>query len=120
MMDLVTTILTESDTHFNLRLMNADPDMRDELLAMRGGMKKRDAFMKASQGNVVFFETVAERLQKMKEWYPRAYGILNQMLPGLMLWPNDMAPAVLNLADSLVKGCLLPDDQRILALSVGV
>lgn len=119
MMDLVTTILTESDTHFNMRLMDANPDTRDELLAMRNGMKKREAFMQSRHDKVVFFETVAERLQKMEEWYPRAYGILNQMLPGLMLWPNDMAPAVLNLADSLVKGCLLPDDQRILALSVG-
>ena len=118
MMDLVSTIMTESEPHFNLRLIRADPDMREELLAMRAGMKKREAFMQNAQGKIVFFETVSERLKKIEEWYPRAYNILTQMLPCLMLWPDDMAPTALRLADSLVKGCLLPDDQWLLGLSV--
>lgn len=119
MMDLISTILTESDSHFNMRLMGADAEMRDELLAMRDGMKKREAFMQSTQNKTVFFETVSERLQKIKEWYPRAYSILDQMLPCIMLWPDDMAPTALRLADSLVRGCLLPDDQKLLSLSVG-
>ncbi len=118
MMDLISTIMTESDAYFHTRLMEANADTREELLSMRDGLKSREAFLQGVQSKVICFETVSEKLEKIKEWYPRAYDILNQMSPGLMLWPDDMAPAVLRLADSLVKGCLLPDDQWLLGLSV--
>ena len=120
MVDLISTIQQESDATFSLRLMNANADTREELLSMRDGMKNREAFIQSKQGKAVFFDTVAERLQKLEEWYPRAYGILKQMLPCLMMWPDDMAPTVLKLADSWIEGCILPDDRKILCLSVGV
>ena len=114
MLGLISTIQAESEAKFQARLMEANDETRAELLEMRLGIKKRNAFMAGMLGRSVCFETAEEKLEKLQEWYPRAYRIIQTHLPGFILNPNDMPRMVLSMADGFVKNSILPADRRVL------
>lgn len=117
MIQLISTIMTESNRDFEFRLRNASPEAQQEMLEIRDGIKKRNDFMAGQNTNLIFFETAKQKLEKIKEWYPRCYEVLALNLPGFVNEPDDMPTAIKQLADSFIWANLLPSDRGLLAFA---
>lgn len=117
MIQLISTIMTESDREFENRFRNSSLEAQQEMLEIRNGIKKRNAFMATQDMNLLFFKSAAEKLEKIREWYPRCYEVLASNLPGFVNEPDDMPQSIKHLADSFIWANLLPSDRGLLAFS---
>lgn len=117
MIQLISSIMTESERDFKIRLENASLETQEEMLVIRKGIQKRNAFMAAQDTNRLFFETAQEKLDKIQEWYPRCYEVLASNLPGFVNEPDDMPQAIKQLADSFIWANLLPSDRGLLSFA---
>ena len=117
MIQLISNIMTQSDREFLYWLKNASSGSMLDMMKIREGIRKRNEFMETHDMNLLSFKSAAEKLEKIKEWYPRCYEVLVSNLPGFVNEPDDMPPAVKQLADSFIRANLLPSDRELLAFA---
>lgn len=119
MMNLVGEIFQERNlAAFQQRLNTLDQHTRAEILEIVGGLDKRDEYFASTEARLVNFDTPADKLEKLKEWYPRSYQILKQQLPGFVLEPNGMPRLIRKMADRFVLHTVLPADRLLLCFDV--
>lgn len=114
-MDYVTMNVQKSESEFQRRLEEAKQADMIVLAEQQAGMKKRKEFFDSRRGISVFFNTNTDKVEKIKEWYPRAYKVLENFFPIFVERPDEMPQCVLGSANRLIMTYLKSDDRKLLA-----
>ena len=114
-MDYVAMNLQKSESEFQRRLEEARAEDRIIVAEQQEGMKKRKEFFDSKRGVAVFFSTNTDKVEKIKEWYPKAYKVLLQYFPIFVQNPDEMPKCVTNSANQFMRSYLKFDDKTLLA-----
>ena len=84
--------------------------LEEERIAFR----KRAEYFSQIRGSIVYFENNQAKLDKIQEWYPKAYRVLEKFLPSFVQRPDDMPPCVRSTANGLIYTYFKLSDRQIL------
>lgn len=116
MMNLISIIHLESEEDFKRRLLMSCKESQAELLEMRRGLKARAA--KVASLGFIQFDTPKDKVEFIKECYPRAYRTFVENFPCAVEDPNDMTYLTCLLVDRFIGNMILVEDQARLAFAV--
>lgn len=85
-----------------------------EIEEQKNARVKRMEYIIKKRGRIIAFENNQEKLEKIKEWYPRAYRVLEYFLPNFIQSPDDMPDCVKNTANRLIYTYFNPSDRYFL------
>lgn len=114
-MDYVAMNLQKSESEFQRRLEEARQADQIELAEQQQGLRKRKEYLDSKRGRGIFFNTNTDKVQKIKEWYPKAYRVLENFFPIFVERPDEMPSCVVGSANRLIVTYLKSDDRNLLA-----
>lgn len=106
--------LKEREAEYDRKLEEARKEDERLLAEQEAADNKRQQYYDSRKGMLVYFETNTARLEKIKDWYPRAYRALEKFLPCFVEQPDQMPSCVLHSANGLVRMYFNPKDRRVL------
>lgn len=114
-MDYVAMNLQKRESEFQRMLEEARAEDRVIVAEQQEAMKKRTEFFESKKGIMVFFDTNTDKVKKIKEWYPKAYRVLENFFPIFVECPDQMPSCVISSANKLIVTYLKSDDKNLLA-----